>query len=154
VILKIAETTPESSSIFAVVTSMLMTGIRFVIFAVIVFIASRVLIWGGSQTRYIEKGIEKAIAFFGREVLFSFAILFVLFFASISEQLGAHSVVGAFFGGLLLSKDVFGKSLFSELEKTLHSMTAGFLAPIFFAYLGLHFGMSGLSDPLLLGGIS
>ena len=37
--------------------------------------------------------------------------------------------------------------LFSELENTLHSITGGFLAPVFFGFLGLHFSLSTLRQP-------
>ena len=78
------------------------------------------------------------------------AVLFVLIFASMSETLGSHFVIGAFFGALLLSPSVFGTSLFSELENTLHSITGGFLAPIFFAFLGLQFSVATLKKPFLV----
>ena len=126
------------------------TAAKLLLFAIIVFAASRLLRWGSGQTRHIERLMERAIAFFGREALFGVAVLFVLLFASLSEQLGSHFVIGAFFGALLLSRDVFGTSLFAELENTLHSITGGFLAPIFFAYLGLHFSAHTLTEPYLL----
>ena len=126
------------------------TAAKLALFALIVFLASRLLRWGSGRTRLIENFIHRIMQFFGREALFGIAVLFVLVFASMSETLGSHFVIGAFFGALLLSPGVFGTSLFSELENTLHSITGGFLAPIFFAFLGLQFSLGTLKKPFLV----
>ncbi len=75
----------------------------------------------------------------GREALFAFSLLFVLAFASVSQILGLHFVVGAFFGGLLLSVRVLGEYNFKQVERTTSAIAFGFLAPIFFGYIGLRF---------------
>lgn len=134
----------------AVFFSVSRTAGKLALFGLIIFLASRLLRWGSGQTRYIENFLHRVIRFFGREALFGIAVLFVLLFASMSETLGSHFVIGAFFGALLLSQDVFGTSLFSELENTLHSITGGFLAPIFFGYLGLQFSLNTLRSPLFV----
>lgn len=132
--------------ILAVVTP----AAKLLVFALMVFVASRLLLWGGSQTHYLERLMEKAQQFFGREAIFGIAILFVLVFASMSENFGSHFVIGAFFGALILNKDVFGTSLFCEVENTLNSISAGFLAPIFFAFLGLSFSVKSFSSPFFV----
>lgn len=149
VILQMGANAPEANTFLHVALSAIKTAGQLLLFAVIVFAASRFLRWGGSQTKIIEKFLEKIIGLFGKEALFGIAVVFVLLFGSISQGLGSHHVIGAFFGALLLSKDVFGTSLFSELENTIHSLTAGFLAPIFFAFLGLHFSVTVFTSPML-----
>lgn len=134
----------------AVFLAVFRTATKLAVFAFIVFLASRLLRWGSGQTRLIEGFIHRIMQFFGREALFGVAVLFVLIFASMSETLGSHFVIGAFFGALLLSPSVFGTSLFAELENTLHSITGGFLAPIFFAFLGLQFSVTTLKKPFLV----
>ncbi len=94
--------------------------------------------------------MERVFEFFGREAVFGIAVVFVLLFGSMSENLGSHFVIGAFFGASLLSKDIFGTTLFSDLENTLHSISGGFLAPIFFAYLGLNFTANIFSSPIFI----
>jgi Kef-type K+ transport system membrane component KefB len=126
------------------------TACKLILFGLIVLAVSRLLRWGSGQTRYIERSVERLMEFFGREALFGVAVLFVLAFASIGETLGSHFVIGAFFGALLLSPDVFGSSLFKELENTLGSITGGFLAPVFFAFLGLHFSIATLRSPFFV----
>lgn len=82
----------------------------------------------------------------GRESLFAVVFLFVVAFASFSEILGLHFIVGAFFGSMLLSYAVLGKSNFEEVRKTASTVTMGFLGPIFFAAIGLEFDASSLRN--------
>ena len=69
--------------------------------------------------------------------LFALVILFVLIFASVSEVLGLHFVVGAFFGAMLLNQDFLGHENFNKIKSTTSGITMGFLAPIFFAGMGV-----------------
>ncbi len=95
--------------------------------------------------KVIEKGIfidqwsEKLVTLIGNEALFGLLLLLVLIFGSVSAALGFHFVIGAFFGALLIDRTFFLPSRYQELELTLSSITGGFLAPVFFAYLGLEF---------------
>lgn len=82
---------------------------------------------------------ERFTGAFGSEALFSMVVVFVLFFGMVSENLGFHFVIGAFFGALLLDRRQFSPERFEDLKRTLASVTAGFLSPIFFADLGLDF---------------
>ncbi len=133
-----------------IIRSVLKTGVKLALFCGFVFAVSRLLVWGGTRTRYIEGFVARTMKMFGQEALFGISVVFVLMFGAASESLGLHFVIGAFFGGLLLSQDVFGTSHFRKLNATLHSITAGFLAPIFFAFLGLHFSVSTLKSPLFV----
>lgn len=89
---------------------------------------------------------ERLVNWLGPEALFGIVLLFVLAFGSVSEVLGFHFVIGAFFGALLLDKRHFIASRYNELKLTLDSVTAGFLAPVFFAYLGLKFDFDAIRD--------
>lgn len=93
-----------------------------------------------SEFHYIQKTqvlLSRFIQTLGEEAVFGVGVLFVLLFSTISESLGFHFIIGAFFGGLLLNKDVIGTNFFDSLSHTLRSITSHFLTPIFFAYLGL-----------------
>jgi Kef-type K+ transport system membrane component KefB len=95
--------------------------------------------------KVIDKGVnlhlwsEKLVTLIGNEALFGILLLFVLLFGSVSAALGFHFVIGAFFGALLIDRNFFLPARYQELELTLGSITGGFLAPVFFAYLGLEF---------------
>lgn len=94
----------------------------------------------------VSAGPEKLAAMFGPEAVFGIVIVFVLVFGSLSESLGFHFVIGAFFAALLLDKRQFVAARYDDLRGTLSSITGGFLAPVFFAYLGLEFHFSALAD--------
>jgi len=85
----------------------------------------------------IQAGPEKLVKTFGAEALFGIVVVFVLLFGSVSEALGFHFVIGAFFGALLIDRKYFLASRYDDLHKTIGSVTNGFLAPVFFAYIGL-----------------
>lgn len=95
---------------------------------------------------HFERFSEKVVALLGNEALFGILVLFVLVFASVSETLGFHFVIGAFFGALLIERNFFSTSHYDALEHTLRSVTGGFLSPVFFAYLGLEFNISAMSS--------
>jgi Kef-type K+ transport system membrane component KefB len=93
---------------------------------------------------HIEKISEKLVDAVGNEALLGILELFVLVFGSVSEALGFHFVIGAFFGALLIDRKFFLASRYHELDLTLRSITEGFLGPVFFAYLGLEFNIDAL----------
>lgn len=93
---------------------------------------------------HVEKVSERLVDWLGGEALFGVLVLFVLVFGSVSELLGFHFVIGAFFGALLIDRKFFLASRYHELERTLGSVTGGFLAPVFFAYLGLEFNLGAM----------
>lgn len=95
---------------------------------------------------HFERFSEKVVVLLGNEALFGILVLFVLVFASVSETLGFHFVIGAFFGALLIERKFFSTSHYDALEHTLRSVTGGFLSPVFFAYLGLEFNISAMSS--------
>jgi Kef-type K+ transport system membrane component KefB len=82
----------------------------------------------------------------GKESIFALVLLFVIAFASFSEFLGLDFVVGAFFGSMLLSYQILGRTNFEEIQKTASNVTMGFLGPVFFAAIGLQFDGSGLRN--------
>jgi Kef-type K+ transport system membrane component KefB len=76
-----------------------------------------------------------------------------MIFSSISENLGFHSVLGAFFGALLIDKRFFAPHHYKDVEHTLNSVSGGFLAPVFFAALGLEFELLSISSVTFMAAI-
>lgn len=113
-------------------------------FMLIIVVISGLFHWAGARRGYIEGLLTRVIRLFGKESLFGVAILFALIVGSVSEKLSSHFVIGVFFGGLLISREAIGDKLFVSLEDTLNSVTSGFLAPIFFAFIGLNFSVEPL----------
>ena len=93
-----------------------------------------------------QKFFNRLTQALGEEAIFGVGVLFVLVFSTASEALGFHFIIGAFFGGLLLNKDITGTHFFNSLSLTLRSITSHFLTPIFFAYLGLIIKMEAFED--------
>ncbi len=128
--------------------SMGMALVKAVGFMAVIVLAAR-LIKRFSRERFAQSR-EKASQLFaklkGKESVFAVVLLFVIAFASFSEALGLHFVVGAFFGSMLLSHEMLGKARFLEIQKTASDITFGFLGPIFFAAIGLEFDAGSLRD--------
>ena len=106
-----------------------------------------------SEISYLQKTqtyFNQVIKTFGEEAVFGIGVIFVLIFSTISEALGFHFIIGAFFGGLLLNKDVIGTNFFESLTRTLKSITGHFLTPIFFAYLGLLINLDAFENVIFV----
>ena len=112
----------------------------------LVFLLNRLLGWLDQRNWSIQAVPEALIRYFGPEALFGVVIVFVMVFGSFTEMLGFHFVIGAFFGALFLDKRHFLASRYDDLRGTLGSITNGFLAPVFFAYLGLEFQAGAFSN--------
>jgi Kef-type K+ transport system membrane component KefB len=129
--------------------------VKAVGFMAVIVLAAR-LIKRFSRERFAQSR-EKASMLFaklkGKESVFAIVLLFVIAFASFSEALGLHFVVGAFFGSMLLSHEMLGKARFLEIQKTASDITFGFLGPIFFAAIGLEFDAGSLRNWPLVAAI-
>jgi Kef-type K+ transport system membrane component KefB len=100
---------------------------------------------------YLEMSLNKLVGLLkGKEPLFALFFAFVLLFSTFTETLGLHFIVGAFFASMLLSKNLIGNKNMNTIEKTTSNMAMGFLAPIFFAGIGLEFNISSISNMGLL----
>jgi Kef-type K+ transport system membrane component KefB len=137
---------PQEKDFSSIATSVGITGGKLLLLAIFILAIYRILEYIQSTGINIKKAPEKLVEFFGSEALFGIVILFVLVFGSVSETLGFHFVIGAFFGALLIDREFFFSTRFSELERTLGSITNGFLGPVFFAYIGLELNVSEIKS--------
>ena len=85
----------------------------------------------------------------GRESLFALCMIFVLAFSGLAEIMGLHFVIGAFFGAILIPRELFPEEDFDKVKKTTQGVTMGFLAPIFFAYIGVLIDIQSLANILM-----
>lgn len=100
---------------------------------------------------FVENTLNKGLSFIkGKESLFAIFFAFILLFSSITEALGFHFIIGAFFASMLLNESILGKENLKTIEKTTSSLAMGFLAPIFFASIGLEFEISAINNIELL----
>ena len=130
---------PPDSGAGDLLTSGLTACLKLLGLLALVISANLFIRWLERRGISLSSVSERLVGTFGAEALFGMVVVFVLFFGTVSENLGFHFVIGAFFGALLLDRRQFAPERFEDLKRTLTSVTAGFLSPIFFADLGLDF---------------
>ena len=110
-------------------------------FAVTAFFGLYVFPRGGRLMRYLKT-----------EALEISAVLISAFaFAVFAEMLGLHFIIGAFMAGLYFGRKTINTESYNSVKHAISAMTFGFLAPIFFASIGLNLNISALSGaPLFL----
>lgn len=145
-ILGIVLNMPEQRSFADMADAVGLAILKLGILAIVVLSMNWLLNWLEQRNMSIQAVPESLIRIFGPEALFGIVVVFVLVFGTISEALGFHFVIGAFFGALFLDKRHFLASRYEDLRGTLNSITSGFLAPIFFAYLGLEFQLQSIKE--------
>jgi len=80
------------------------------------------------------------------EFEFSMLLVAAMAFALLAEKLGMHFILGAFLAGLFFRKKTIDKATFDEIMLKVKGLTTGFLAPIFFASIGLHLELIALRE--------
>jgi Kef-type K+ transport system membrane component KefB len=130
---------PEQKSYQAVGSAIFNASWKLIMLILLIVSVSLVIKKVTEKGVRIDQWSEKLVEFIGNEALFGLLLLLVLVFGSVSAALGFHFIIGAFFGALLVDRNFFLPARYKELELTLGSITGGFLAPVFFAYLGLEF---------------
>ena len=96
---------------------------------------------------YIEEWLDDIVDILkGKESLFAIFFAFVLLFATFTETLGLHFIVGAFFASLLINETLIGKKNIKAIDKTTRNISIGFLTPIFFAGIGLEFNLYSIGN--------
>jgi Kef-type K+ transport system membrane component KefB len=109
--------------------------VKIFAFFAAVFALERVLrARGGWVSTGLVVGSHRLLS---RGASFSVPLLLVFAFSLFAEFLGLHFVIGTFFGAVIIAEHVFPPHEGERLRSSIGAMTDGFLAPIFFAYLGL-----------------
>ncbi len=73
-----------------------------------------------------------------REFEFSMVLVVALAFGALAEVLDMHFILGAFMAGLYFQRQHLEEEIHEAVLERAEGMTTGFLAPIFFASIGLH----------------
>ena len=71
------------------------------------------------------------------EAAFAIILLIAVAMGVTAEGLGLHFAIGVFYAGVFLTRDTVGEGHFLLLKNTVRNINLGFLAPIFFAVVGL-----------------
>lgn len=130
---------PAQSSFTEVLSSVSVASVKLAALIAVVLALNAGLRWVDRRGINVPAQAERLVAALGPEALFGVVVVLVLVFGSFTEALGFHFVIGAFFGALLIDRHHFLPQRYEDLKRTLASVTGGFLAPVFFATLGLEF---------------
>ncbi|MDR1545076.1 MAG: cation:proton antiporter [Prevotellaceae bacterium] len=121
------------------------------IFFAILFVSYKITKKISKKPNYLENILNSLLDFLkGKESLFALFFCFVLLFAAITETLGFHFIIGAFFASLLINKNLIGDEHHATIQKSANGLAMGFLAPIFFASIGLEFNFAAIHNYGLL----
>ena len=86
------------------------------------------------------------------EFEFSMLLVAAMAYAVVGELLGLHFIVGAFLAGLFFSRNTVNKEVFEGTKSRVSGITIGFLAPVFFASIGMSLDLAAVTEiPVLLG---
>ena len=110
-------------------------GIAFLAFAVY-----RIDYWFPKR---FEIFFEKAKT---HEAKFGIFIVVAIALSLIADIAGLHFILGAFFAGLIFSKKILGNKESDRTYGTMSGMTFGFIAPLFFAIIGIKFSAQSLEN--------
>ncbi len=105
-------------------------------FAITALVGLYIFPWGG---RFIH-------IFKTQELEVTAVLVGAFFFSVLAELLSMHFIVGAFLGGLYFGKKTINENCYDRVKDSVSAMTFGFLAPIFFASIGLHLDFSALIE--------
>ncbi len=73
---------------------------------------------------------------------FTVVLLFGLILAVFAEWLHMHFLIGAFTAGLMVTRNIVGPDTYTKVQSQFEALTLGFLAPIFFASIGIHLNLT------------
>lgn len=87
-----------------------------------------------------------------REAGFGILLISAFGLSLIAEAVGLHFIIGTFFAGLLVYKEIVGKENMEKINDVFSAITFGFFSPIFFAFIGIEFYAQSIADhvPLFL----
>lgn len=87
-----------------------------------------------------------------RESAFGIMLIIAIGLSLIAERVGLHLVIGTFFSGLLINRELVGRENFERVSDVFSAVTFGLLSPIFFASIGVEFNAQSVlgSIPLFI----
>lgn len=129
------------------VRNTILVVLKAIFFMAGVVVVSYVVRYSTGRLPEAREWLSRLLGFLkGKESVFAVTLLFVLAFAGISDMIGLHFVIGAFFGSMLLNRALLGSVHFESIERTASSVTMGFLGPVFFSTIGLEFQAGSLTN--------
>ncbi len=136
----------NSSKLRDIIIATSITTAKVAVFIILLVVVYWIFITVKKEVAGVRPKTNKLLSYLkGRESMFAVVILFILMFASIAVFLGLHFIIGAFFGAILFPRNLFIRSDFEQVKHNTQGITMGFLAPIFFASMGVAFNVTAIS---------
>ena len=77
-----------------------------------------------------------------RELGVSAVLIAAFAFSVFAEILGLHFILGAFIAGMFFGRGAVGQEVYEDVRNKISGITFGFLAPIFFASVGMNLSVN------------
>ncbi|HAV63982.1 MAG TPA: cation:proton antiporter [Verrucomicrobiales bacterium] len=117
-------------------TGLLLLGGKVLGFLVVtVLVGHFVMPWVADRLKWLKL----------EELEFSWLLMVGLGFAVFAEALHLHFILGAFAAGLFFTRRTFNQTAFKAVNQKVSAITNGFLAPLFFAGIGMHLDVSAFT---------
>ena len=100
-------------------------------------------IWLQNRARYFFEKLHTREAAFGILLISTILVSVVA-----QEVIGLHFIIGTFFSGLIVYKEIIRKENFERVYGIISAITFGFFAPIFFAIIGIDIKMDSIVNML------
>jgi len=114
----------------------ILAGKIVVFFAITAVIGLFLFPWGGRFLKHVKE----------KELDFSAMLIAAFAFAVLAEALALHFILGAFVAGVFFGRKTIDDRTYESVESKVSGVTFGFLAPIFFASIGLNLSLSAYGE--------
>ncbi len=135
--------------LLAVLTAMIRTG-EMPHLSGILFLSGKILLFLVIVTiigRFVLSRLERVFHnSMSEEFEFSILLVVAFGFAVLAEALHMHFILGAFAAGLFFTKRTMDPKVFKGVQARISGITTGFLAPLFFASIGLHLDVAAFTN--------
>jgi Kef-type K+ transport system membrane component KefB len=104
------------------------------------------------HSRHVGESFAKRFPNFWRSRKGGLALLMTILIGStlFSQFIGLTFVIGAFFAGVLVTRESIGMEAYASTRYFFEGMTWGFFIPLFFAFVGVEMNLRLLATPFIL----
>ena len=85
-----------------------------------------------------------------KEAAFGILLITTISISLVAQDIGLHFIIGTFFSGLIVYKEIIGKQNFDRVYDIISAITFGFFAPIFFAIIGIEMNVQSIASSIPL----
>ncbi len=85
-----------------------------------------------------------------KEAAFGILLISTIIISLIAQSVGLHFIIGTFFSGLIVYKEIIRKQNYERVYGIISAVTFGFFAPIFFANMGISIDIGLISQSIPL----